>query len=202
MNFTAARAKRPLPPPPEHRQDDRPKPHHDSPPRRNEPTANNPGKQPRQTRYTAHLSVPFRSLRAAVNRAMSRLFLRFLDRRDTRSHRIRSRAPACGGRARPLSVSRMGGEPVTVSSMLDSAGRRRSPATLPGFHAGRAPRNKGMRYPACASSTVPPAGERGQLQRSAASFAGTPPRRASADVSRRTSCATHTPSSSPARASR
>ena len=37
---------------------------------------------------------------------------------------------------------------MTVSSMLDSAGRRRSPATLPGFHAGRAPRNKGMRYPA------------------------------------------------------
>jgi site-specific recombinase XerD len=37
---------------------------------------------------------------------------------------------------------------MTVLSMLDSAGRRRSPATLPGFHAGRAPRNKGMRYPA------------------------------------------------------
>jgi integrase len=27
-------------------------------------------------------------------------------------------------------------------------GRRRSPATLPGYHAGRPPRNKGMRYPA------------------------------------------------------
>jgi len=37
---------------------------------------------------------------------------------------------------------------MTFSSMLDSAGRRRSPATLPGFHAGRAPRNKGMLYPA------------------------------------------------------
>jgi hypothetical protein len=35
---------------------------------------------------------------------------------------------------------------MTVSSMLDSAGRRRSPATLSGFHAGRAPRNKGMLY--------------------------------------------------------
>jgi hypothetical protein len=31
---------------------------------------------------------------------------------------------------------------------LDRAGRRRSPATLPGFHAGRPPRNKGLRYPA------------------------------------------------------
>ena len=32
--------------------------------------------------------------------------------------------------------------------LLDRAGRRRSPATLPGFHAGRSPRNKGLRYPA------------------------------------------------------
>ncbi len=37
---------------------------------------------------------------------------------------------------------------MTVSAVLDSAGRRRSPATLPRFHAGRPPRNKGMRYPA------------------------------------------------------
>ena len=37
---------------------------------------------------------------------------------------------------------------MTISVVLDSAGRRRSPATLPGFHAGRPPRNKGMRYPA------------------------------------------------------
>jgi hypothetical protein len=32
--------------------------------------------------------------------------------------------------------------------LLDAAGRRRSPATLPQFHAGRSPRSKGMRYPA------------------------------------------------------
>src|SRR3954463_14344977 len=32
--------------------------------------------------------------------------------------------------------------------LLARAGRRRSPATMPGFHAGRAPRNKGLRYPA------------------------------------------------------
>ena len=31
--------------------------------------------------------------------------------------------------------------------LLDAAGRRRSPATLPEFHAGRPPRNKGIRYP-------------------------------------------------------
>ncbi len=37
---------------------------------------------------------------------------------------------------------------MTVLSVLDAAGRRRSPATLPGYHAGRPPRAKGMRYPA------------------------------------------------------
>ncbi|MGH2745614.1 MAG: tyrosine-type recombinase/integrase, partial [Thermoleophilaceae bacterium] len=37
---------------------------------------------------------------------------------------------------------------MTVSAAFDAAGRRRSPATLPGYHAGRPPRNKGMRYPA------------------------------------------------------
>jgi integrase len=35
-----------------------------------------------------------------------------------------------------------------MSELLDAAGRRRSPATLPEFHAGRPPRNKGMGYPA------------------------------------------------------
>jgi site-specific recombinase XerD len=37
---------------------------------------------------------------------------------------------------------------MSTHSMVDVAGRRRSPATLPGFHAGRPPRNKGLRYPA------------------------------------------------------
>ena len=32
--------------------------------------------------------------------------------------------------------------------LLDAAGRRRSPATMPAFHVGRPPRNKGVRYPA------------------------------------------------------
>jgi hypothetical protein len=41
-----------------------------------------------------------------------------------------------------------GVELVTGSLVFDAAGRRRSPATMPGFHAGRPPRNKGLRYPA------------------------------------------------------
>ncbi len=42
------------------------------------------------------------------------------------------------------------GEPVISSGSMirvNAAGRRRSPATMPGYLAGRAPRNKGMRYP-------------------------------------------------------
>jgi site-specific recombinase XerD len=35
-----------------------------------------------------------------------------------------------------------------MTVLLDAAGRRRSPATLPGYHAGRPPRNEGIRYPA------------------------------------------------------
>jgi integrase len=34
------------------------------------------------------------------------------------------------------------------SVMLDAAGHRRSPATMPGYHRGRPPRNKGEHYPA------------------------------------------------------
>ena len=37
---------------------------------------------------------------------------------------------------------------MVEARLLDSAGRRRSPASLPGYHAGRSPRNKGQRYPA------------------------------------------------------
>jgi site-specific recombinase XerD len=35
---------------------------------------------------------------------------------------------------------------MIVSAVLDAAGRRRSPATLPGHHAGRAPHNEGQLY--------------------------------------------------------
>jgi site-specific recombinase XerD len=34
------------------------------------------------------------------------------------------------------------------SVLYDVAGHRRSPATMPGYHQGRPPRNKGLRYPA------------------------------------------------------
>src|SRR5215207_8380455 len=51
-----------------------------------------------------------------------------------------------GQRACPLSDWEEA--PMTVSPVLDAAGRRRSPATMPGYHAGRPPRNKGWLYPA------------------------------------------------------
>jgi integrase len=37
--------------------------------------------------------------------------------------------------------------PTDPLVLLDATGRRRSPATIPGHLAGRAPRNKGMQYP-------------------------------------------------------
>lgn len=37
---------------------------------------------------------------------------------------------------------------MSTAMPLDTCGRRRSPATLRSFHQGRAPRNKGQRYPA------------------------------------------------------
>jgi integrase len=36
----------------------------------------------------------------------------------------------------------------SLQPLLDAAGRRRSPATTPGFRTGRCPRSKGQRYPA------------------------------------------------------
>jgi hypothetical protein len=37
---------------------------------------------------------------------------------------------------------------TTAARPVDAAGRPRSPAAMPGYHAGRPPRNKGVRYPA------------------------------------------------------
>jgi integrase len=50
-----------------------------------------------------------------------------------------------------------------MTVLLDAAGRRRSPATLPGHHAGRPPRNKGIALPGR------PADRRGDRRRDAAS---------------------------------
>ena len=36
----------------------------------------------------------------------------------------------------------------SVQPLFDVVGRRRSPATVPGFRVGKPPRNKGQRYPA------------------------------------------------------
>ncbi len=36
---------------------------------------------------------------------------------------------------------------MSVPPLLNAAGRRRSSVTLPGYLAGRPPRNKGLRYP-------------------------------------------------------
>jgi hypothetical protein len=37
---------------------------------------------------------------------------------------------------------------MTMPLVLDAAGRRRSPAAMPDYHAWRPPRNKGIRHPA------------------------------------------------------
>jgi hypothetical protein len=60
---------------------------------------------------------------------------------------------ACARRYSLATTSRLGALSdarggIMSELLLDAAGRRRSPATLPEFHAGRPPRNKGMRYPA------------------------------------------------------
>jgi len=45
------------------------------------------------------------------------------------------------------SINRPKEDVMESTTLVDTAGRRRSPATLPGYHQGRAPRNKGLRYP-------------------------------------------------------
>src|SRR3954470_11226756 len=73
-------------------------------------------------------------------------------RRRRSGSAITSTNSRCGARGpieqRALSAVRLGGDPMTVSAAFDAAGRRRSPATMPGYHAGRAPRNKAQHYPA------------------------------------------------------
>jgi integrase len=45
-------------------------------------------------------------------------------------------------------TQRQQGVTMPTPTLLDGAGRRRSPATLPGYLCGRSPKNKGIRYPA------------------------------------------------------
>jgi integrase len=54
---------------------------------------------------------------------------------------------APGGRLRGPVKHRLKEDVMECVVLLDCAGRRRSPATLPGYHRGRSPRNKGLRYP-------------------------------------------------------
>src|SRR3954453_6582884 len=73
-------------------------------------------------------------------------------RRGSRERRFRIDARRWGG-APLLARSSLGVVSATRGGvmselLLDAAGRRRSPATMPEFHAGRPPRNKGIRYPA------------------------------------------------------
>jgi hypothetical protein len=55
----------------------------------------------------------------------------------------RAAAP-CSSRASQSSPERRA---HVRAALLNAAGRRRSPVTLPGYLAGRPPRNKGLRYP-------------------------------------------------------
>jgi hypothetical protein len=55
-------------------------------------------------------------------------------------------APSRAGRS-TVQLSKEGSM-SSVQPLIDAAGRRRSPAAMPGFRAGKAPRNKGQRYPA------------------------------------------------------
>ncbi|MGC9221837.1 MAG: tyrosine-type recombinase/integrase [Solirubrobacteraceae bacterium] len=47
----------------------------------------------------------------------------------------------------PCLVKRIERKDIMESMLSDAAGHLRSPATLPGYHQGRPPRNKGLTYP-------------------------------------------------------
>ena len=61
---------------------------------------------------------------------------------------ILSATRALGPRGRLSGLPTPDQEGKMQSALYDAAGHRRSPVTMPGFHEGRAPRNKGRRYPA------------------------------------------------------
>ena len=63
-------------------------------------------------------------------------------------HRVRPIAQDEDRQRRARSIARRTLACMNESVLLDATGRRRSPATTPGFHRGRPPHNKGLRYPA------------------------------------------------------
>jgi len=70
-------------------------------------------------------------------------------RDTTRIVRSRTAGTAVGqARRDQLLARRQRGAMSSVQPFIDAAGRRRSPATMPGCRASKAPRNKGQRYPA------------------------------------------------------
>ena len=60
----------------------------------------------------------------------------------------RWRPPPRGGRAGESTICSRRERAMSSELLLDAAGRRRSPAAMPGHNAGQAPRNKGRVYPA------------------------------------------------------
>jgi hypothetical protein len=120
---------------------------------------------------------------SAERRRATRSFA-IASRQDRQRWRARERLSR-GGYDRQSRIRRdKGRRSRTLASMIgsvlfDAAGRRRSPATTPGFHCGRPPRNKGLRYPPT----------RRQSRRSSAVMRVAEPRRADAACQRRVALA-------------
>jgi hypothetical protein len=71
-----------------------------------------------------------------------------LGRKQSTSLAVGRASDAAAGGGRIVGFDRRPEEDVMETvGLLDRAGRRRSRATLSGFHQGRVPRNKGLRYP-------------------------------------------------------
>ena len=84
-----------------------------------------------------------RTLVATSSRMRRRSGWLFGPERDRRAHG--RRGVELDGSTVQLSEE---GAMSSVQPLIDAAGRRHSPAAMPGFRTGKAPRNKGQRYPA------------------------------------------------------
>src|SRR3954452_1863601 len=88
---------------------------------------------------------------ASPRRQRQRTASRLADKKPSpcdRSSSGRRRGRQQGGRRAKLAVHLRARAEVMSEVLLDAAGRRRSPATMPGFRARRPPRDRGLRYPA------------------------------------------------------